>query len=403
LGNPEKSLPCVVHVAGTNGKGSFVAFLRAICEAAGYVVHSYTSPHLVRFAERISVAGRLLDDQELVSVLEDCETANDGQSITFFEVTTAAAYLAFSRTKADVTLIETGLGGRFDATNVFERPALTAITPVSMDHMGFLGDTLEAIAFEKAGILKKDTRAIIAPQRESALRVIQDQADRAGASLSLFGSDWQADTTPDGITLRDGNDTLLLPPPSLFGPHQTVNAGLAAMCARRLPDLPVSAAALAQGLQTATWPGRLQRLVTGPLAALLKPDWELWLDGGHNAAAAEMLALVASGWDDRPLHLIYGALSARDPRDFLAPLAPHARYLHGVAIPGEETTLGADAGVDAARSVGLESSTASSVAEALTSIGKMTDSPSRILICGSLYLAGAVLAQNETPPDGGVS
>ncbi len=393
----------MVHVAGTNGKGSFVAFLKAICEAAGYVVHSYTSPHLVRFAERISVAGRLLDDHELVSVLKDCEAANKGEPITFFEITTAAAFLAFARTKADVTLIETGLGGRFDATNVFDRPSLTAITPVSMDHRSFLGDTIEAIAFEKAGILKKDTQAIIAPQHAITSRVIQDRADQVGAPLWCFGRDWQADTTPDGIQLRDGDETLFLPPPSLLGPHQTVNAALAAICARRLPNLPVSADALAQGLRTAIWPGRLQRLDSGPLAAQLKPGWELWLDGGHNAAAADMLAQVATTWNDKPLHLIFGALAARDPTDFLAPLAPHARHLHGIAIPGEETTIGADAVVSAARSVGMAASEATSVSDALTAIAQTAARSGRILICGSLYLAGAVLAQNETPPNGGIS
>jgi len=380
-----------------------MAFLRAICEAAGYVVHSYTSPHLIRFAERISVAGHLLDDHELVSVLEECEAANKGESITFFEVTTAAAFLAFARTKADVTLIETGLGGRFDATNVFDRPSLTAITPVSMDHMSFLGDTLEAIAFEKAGILKKDTPAIIAPQHAAASRVIQDRADQVGAPLWCFGRDWQADTIPGGILLRDGDETLPLPPPSLLGPHQTVNAGLAAICARRLPNLPVSADALAEGLRTAIWPARLQRLDSGKLAAHLKQGWELWLDGGHNAAAAEMLAQVAATWNDKPLYLIFGALAARDPAAFLAPLAPHACHLHGVAIPGEATTLGADAAVSAARSVGMAASEAASVSDALTAIARTAGGPGRILICGSLYLAGAVLAQNETPPDGGVS
>ncbi len=388
----------MVHVAGTNGKGSFVAFLRAICEAAGYVVHSYTSPHLIRFAERISVAGRLLDDHELVSLLEDCEAANKGESITFFEVTTAAAFLAFGRTKADVTLIETGLGGRFDATNVFDRPALTAITPVSMDHLSFLGDTLEAIAFEKAGILKIDTPAIIAPQDTITTRVIQDRAVQMGAPLWCFGTDWRADITPDGIELRDGDETLSLPPPSLVGPHQTVNAGLAAICARRLPNLPVSVDALAQGLRTAIWPGRLQRLDNGALAAHLKPGWELWLDGGHNAAAAAMLAQMASTWNDKPLHLVFGALAARDPAEFLAPLARHATHLRGIAIPGEETTLGADAAVSAARSVGIPAAAAGSVTDALTAIAQAATVPGRILICGSLYLAGAVLAQNETPP-----
>lgn len=380
-----------------------MAFLKAICEAAGYVVHSYTSPHLVRFAERISVAGHLLKDDELVSVLEDCEAANKGEPITFFEVTTAAAFLAFARTKADVTLIETGLGGRFDATNVFDRPALTAITPVSMDHMSYLGDTLDAIAFEKAGILKMDTPAIIGPQEAVVSRVIRDRADQVGAVLWCFGGDWQVDTTPDGVILRDGEKTLSLPPPSLMGPHQALNAGLAAICARRLPNLPVGAKALARGLCTANWPGRLQRLDAGPLAALLKPGWELWLDGGHNTAAAEMLARVAWAWNDRPLHLIFGALAARDPADYLTPLAPHVRYLHGVAIPGEATTLSADAAVTAARSVGMAAGAAVSVSDALMTIMRTATEPGRILICGSLYLAGAVLSQNKTPPDGGVS
>ena len=380
-----------------------MAFLKAICEAAGYIVHSYTSPHLVRFAERISVAGRLLEDHELVSVLEDCEAANGGNSITFFEVTTAAAFLAFSRIKADVTIVETGLGGRFDATNVFARPSLTAITPVSMDHLSYLGDTIEAIAFEKAGILKENTPAIVASQRATAAQVIRDRADRVGAPLWRFGQDWEAETTADGIKLRDGQETLFLPPPSLLGPHQTVNAGLAAICARRLPNLPVSADALAKGLTSAIWPGRLQRLDNGPLAALLKPGWELWLDGGHNAAAADMLAQVASGWSDKPLHLIFGALASRDPADFLAPLSPHAHHLHGIAIPGEATTLGAAVAVKAARSVGMAASEASSVSEALMAVSRTVAEPGRILICGSLYLAGAVLAQNETPPNGGVS
>jgi dihydrofolate synthase/folylpolyglutamate synthase len=398
LGNPEKSLPCVVHVAGTNGKGSFLAFLKAICEAAGYRVHSYTSPHLVRFAERISVAGRLLEDGELVNVLEDCEAANQGEPITFFEVTTAAAFLAFSRARADVTLIETGLGGRFDATNVFAQPALTAITPISMDHMRFLGDTLKKIAFEKAGILKKDTPAFIAPQDAIASAVVQKRAKQVGAPLLSFGAEWQAEATVDGLSLRDGEETLSLPPPNLFGPHQIINAGLAAVCARHLPNLSISTEALAQGLKTARWPGRLQKLENGPLAALLTPGWELWLDGGHNAAAAKTLAQVASSWKDRPLYLIFGALSARDPADFLRILAPYTRHLQGVAIPGEETTLDAETAVAAAKSAGIAASKADSVSAALKAIAVETQEPGRILICGSLYLAGAVLAQNKTPP-----
>lgn len=403
LGNPENSLPCVVHLAGTNGKGSVLAFLKAICEAAGYVVHSYTSPHLVRFAERISVAGRLLEDHELVSVLEDCEAANEGKPITFFEVTTAAAFLAFARSQADVTLIETGLGGRFDATNVFAHPALTVITPVSMDHMSFLGDTLEAIAFEKAGILKKGAPAVIGPQEAAAMKVIEERAQQVDAPLWCYGRNWQAEPAPEGILLHDGAETLPLPRPCLFGPHQTVNAALAAVCARRLPELAIAADALAKGLQRAYWPGRLQRLKNGLLEGILRPGWELWLDGGHNVGAAEVLSQVAASWADKPLYLVFGALAARDPAAFLAPLARHARHLYGIAIPGEETSLSAKAAACAARSVGMAASEACTITEALTSIAEKNEVPGRILICGSLYLAGAVLAQNEIPPDGGAS
>ncbi|MEE8333388.1 MAG: Mur ligase family protein, partial [Alphaproteobacteria bacterium] len=234
LSHPEASLANLVHVAGTNGKGSLVAFLKAICEAAGLSVHAYTSPHLVRFAERISVAGKLLDEDALVALLEEVEAVNRGQPITFFEVTTAAAYLAFSRTPADVTLIETGLGGRFDATNVFARPALCAITPVSMDHMRFLGDTLDAIAFEKAGILKPGVTGVIGPQADAALDVIEARAAEIAAPLCTYGRDWWVETLAEGFRLQDGKAALSLPPPSLPGQHQIANAATAAICARRL-------------------------------------------------------------------------------------------------------------------------------------------------------------------------
>jgi dihydrofolate synthase/folylpolyglutamate synthase len=401
LGNPENSLPCVVHVAGTNGKGSLIAFLKAICEAAGHTVHTYTSPHLVRFVERISVAGSLLDDDALVAVLEECEAANNGQPITFFEVTTAAAFLAFSRTKADVTLVETGLGGRFDATNVFDRPALCAITPVSMDHMSFLGDTLEAIAFEKAGILKKGIEAVIAPQDPRALTVIRSRAETLGTPLSCFGGDWSCEPGTQGFDLRDGAEKITLPQPVLNGPHQIENAALAAVCARRL-GLAIDDTAIATGLKQAIWPGRLEKLVAGPLPDLLGPGWELWLDGGHNVAAAQVLAGVLQEWHDKPLYLVFGALSSRDPADFLSVLAPYARHLKAIAIDGEETSLSAADSLQAARSVGFEAAESRSLAEALSAIRAESATPGRVLICGSLYLAGAVLAENKTPPGDGV-
>jgi len=388
----------VVHVAGTNGKGSLIAFLKAICEAAGLRVHAYTSPHLVRFAERISVAGKLLDEDALVALLEEVETANRGQPITFFEVTTAAAYLAFAHSPADVTLIETGLGGQFDATNVFAQPALCAITPVSMDHMRFLGNTLDAIAFEKAGILKAGVTAVIGPQADLALGVIESRAAEIAAPLRIHGRDWRIETTAGGFRLHDGGTGLALPPPSLPGAHQIANAATAAICARRLDGLTIDADAIAAGIAGAVWPARLQRLESGKLAARLGPGWELWLDGGHNRAAAEALARSLAGWGDRPLFLVFGALDRRDPAEFLAPLAPYVSGLRAVAIPDEANSLGAAEIRDVADKAGIQARAANSLAEALSSIAAAEPAGGRVLICGSLYLAGAVLAQNETPP-----
>ncbi len=398
LGNPEKTLPRVVHVAGTNGKGSVVAFLKSICEAAGYVVHSYTSPHLVRFAERISVAGSTLKDEELVAILEECEAANNEQPITFFEIATAAAYLAFSRKEADVTLIETGLGGRFDATNVFDQPALTAITPISMDHMNYLGDTIEKIAFEKAGILKQNALAVIGPQSDNVSEVLRKRANKVSAPIFQYGSDWHITTSEDGFRLFDKNAAIPLPEPKLPGPHQFINAGIAAICAQNLPGLSIPNNALAHGLRSVYWPGRLQKLDKGRLVNSLPPSWEIWLDGGHNAAAANALAKTVSHWSDRPLHLIFGALAARAPQEFLAPLVRDADYLHAIAIPGESTTLDADVAASAAQKAGHKALPAASVDAALETIAKMEKRPGRVLICGSLYLVGAVLVQNETPP-----
>ncbi len=395
LSHPEEKLASVVHVAGTNGKGSLIAFLKAICEAAGLRVHAYTSPHLVRFAERISVAGKLLDEAALVALLEEVETVNRNQPITFFEVTTAAAYLAFARTPADVTLIETGLGGRFDATNVFASPAVCAITPVSMDHMRFLGDTLDAIAFEKAGILKPGVTGVIGPQADVALGVIETRAAGIGAPLWVHGRDWRIDANADGFCLRDGAKTLSLPPPSLLGAHQIDNAATAAVCARRLG---IDDEAIAAGLGRAQWPGRLQRLETGRLAGRLGPGWELWLDGGHNRAAAEALAGVLAGWGDRPLFLVFGALDRRDPAEFLAPLAPHVTGLQAIVVPDEANSLAASEIAGAARKAGIRAEAADDVSGALAAIAAAEPAGGRVLICGSLYLAGAVLAQNETPP-----
>jgi len=407
LGNPHRRLAPVVHVAGTNGKGSAVAFLKAIVEAAGLAAHVYTSPHLVRFAERILVGGGMLDDAALTALLEECEAANAGRPITFFEITTAAAFVAFARAKADVVLLEVGLGGRFDATNVVDRPALSVITPVSMDHMHFLGDTLDRIAFEKAGILKPGVPAVIGPQEASAEAVIEARAREVGATLIRFGAEWSAAMDDGALVVTEGAERLALPSPSLAGPHQAANAGTAVVAARRLglgaTGLgAIDRAAIAGGIAGAIWPARLQPLDGGTLARRLPPGWSLVLDGGHNRSAAEALAAVARRWADRPLWLVMGALDTRDPRLFIEPLAPYIAGLRAVPIPGEDAALPPAAIVAAARECGVAAEAATDIGPALDAIAAAAQAAGqesgRVLICGSLYLAGRVLDLNGTPP-----
>jgi len=383
----------VIHVAGTNGKGSTVATLRACLEAAGYRVHVYTSPHLVHFNERIRLAGRLIEDAALMALLEECERINGGAPITLFEILTATAFLAFARTPADATLLEVGLGGRLDATNVIARPLATVITPISIDHQRFLGETVAAIAFEKAGILKRDVRSVVGPQVPDAAGVIAARAREVGAPLSVHERDWLAVPAPPGMRYEGLRWRLDLPAPALLGRHQFDNAGAAIACLEGLPGFEIDVAALSQGLRTIEWPARLQRLVRGPLVASLPPGTELWLDGGHNQAGGEVLGAMAAGWRDRPLHLVFGMLNTHDPRGFLRPLAPCARGVGTVAIPGEANSLSAEDSVSAARDVGLDAVPHADVAAAVAAAAKASV-PSRILICGSLYLAGHVLAEN---------
>jgi dihydrofolate synthase/folylpolyglutamate synthase len=384
----------VVHVAGTNGKGSVIAFLRAMLEARGLRVHVYTSPHLVRFSERIVVAGEEIADDALVGLLEECEAANGNEPITFFEITTAAALLAFARARADVTLLETGLGGRLDATNVIDDPLLTALTPISMDHQAFLGDTLDQIAGEKAGILKPGVPCVVAAQRPGAARVIQNRAGAVGAPLAWEGTDWSVRLDGEGFFFDDNLGGTAYPAPSLRGAHQIANAGLAVACVRRLRGLDMDDAAIGAGLQRASWPARLQHLTGGRLARLLPEDWELWLDGGHNPAAGEALAAHARSWADKPLYLVFGGLRNKDAEGILAPLAPHARRLVTVAIPGQESSLTAAEAATAGASAGLAGEPVDGVEHALTTLAGDARGPARVLICGSLYLAGSVLAAN---------
>jgi dihydrofolate synthase/folylpolyglutamate synthase len=393
LGHPHDRLPPVIHVAGTKGKGSTVAIMRACLEAAGYRVHAYTSPHLVRFHERIRLAGRLIDEEALVAVLDDCERANRGLPITFFEITNAAAFVAFAREPADILLLEVGVGGRLDSTNVVRHPAVTAITPVSLDHQAFLGDTVAAIAGEKAGILKPGVVGVVAPQPDEAERVIEDRAAAIGSPLYRSGREWRCAAAVRGMRYEGERWRLDLPAPSLLGAHQILNAGTAIACLEKLAGFALPETAIAEGLRHIDWPARLQHLERGPLLDMLPRGWELWLDGGHNPAAGEVLGAVAAGWQDRPLDLVVGMLNTKDAAGFLAPLAPHVRSLHAVAIPGEENPLPAEAIAAAAASVGIAAEPAESIAAALRDIVDRPG-PVRILICGSLHLAGIVLAEN---------
>jgi dihydrofolate synthase/folylpolyglutamate synthase len=393
LGNPQDSLPPVIHVAGTKGKGSTVATMRACLEAAGYRVHAYISPHLVRFHERIRLAGELIAEDMLSALLEECERANGDAPITFFEITTAAAFLAFVRTPADIVLLEVGLGGRLDATNVVRRPAVTAITPVSLDHQSFLGGTVAAIAGEKAGILKPGVPAVIAPQSNEAAAVIEARAAALAVPLYRSQHEWRCDASDAGMRFAGERWNFDLPLPSLIGPHQLVNAGTAIACLERLTQFALPRDAIANGLRHIDWPARLQLLRRGPLVDVVPPDWEVWLDGGHNPLAGEVLGEVAAGWHDRPLYLIVGMMNTKDAAGFIAPLAKHARALAAVTIPGEKNALPAEAIAAAAGLVGISARTADSVLAAIRDIARR-GGRGRVLICGSLYFAGKVLAEN---------
>ncbi|MFZ9950237.1 MAG: bifunctional folylpolyglutamate synthase/dihydrofolate synthase [Gemmobacter sp.] len=389
LGHPERALPPVIHVAGTNGKGSTQAMMRAGLEAAGRRVHAYTSPHLVRFHERIRLAGQLIDEAALAALLDEAEAANGPDPITYFEITTCAALLGFARTPADALLLEVGLGGRLDATNVIDRPALCVITPVSMDHEAYLGPTLGAIAGEKAGILKPAVRAVIGPQSPAAMGVIEARAEAVGAPLFVANRDWQARRERDRLIYEDDRGLLDLPLPALPGVHQIDNAG-AAIAGLRL--LGLDAAACEAAVSRPEWPARMQRLTRGPLAEAA-PGIELWLDGGHNPGAGEALAATLAGMARRPTHAICGMLNTKDVGGYMRPLAPHLAGLRAVSIPGEKNTLSAAETAAAATAAGIRAETAGTVAEALAAIA--TEAPrARVLICGSLYLAGSVLREN---------
>lgn len=393
LGHPERALPPVIHVAGTNGKGSVVAYLEAALRAAGYRVNAYVSPHLVRFAERIRLDGAPIDEAALAECLAHCERANADAPITFFEITTAAAFHAFQRHPADALLLEVGLGGRLDATNVIERPVLTVITPVSIDHTHYLGETLALIAAEKAGILKPGVPAVVGRQERAAADAIERIARAVGAPLARPDREWSFARDGDALRVRDARGAALYPLPGLAGAHQVENAALAVACTRALPGFDVPRAALARGLQEARWPGRLQEIRWPGL-----PDgWAFWLDGGHNEAAGQALGRVAAGWADRPLDLVVGMLDTKPPADFLRSLAPFARRLLAVPVPGQAASAAAGDIAAAARALGIPAEAAGGVNEAIRRLTANAAPPGRILVCGSLYLAGGVLAAAGLP------
>lgn len=389
LGNPERAIPPVIHIAGTNGKGSTQAMIRAGLEAGGARVHAYTSPHLAQFCERIRLAGTLIEDDALADLLAQVEAANDGQPITFFEITTAAAFLAFARTPADFTLLEVGLGGRLDATNVIDAPRLTVITPVSIDHTQYLGETLPLIAAEKAGIIKPRVPVIVGPQDDDALRVIEARAMGLSAPIVAHGQHWMIQPERDGMVFQDDHGLWDLPRPNLIGPHQVQNAGTALAALRALGATDAQARA---AVTQAEWPARMQRLRHGPLVDLAQGA-ELWLDGGHNPAGGQALAATLAAMPARPTHLVCGMLNTKDVAGYLRPLADHAAGLTAIDIPGEPNTLPATQTADAARQVGMTAHVAQDAAQAVEQL--VTRHPgARILICGSLYLAGRILRDN---------
>jgi len=390
LDHPERRLPPVIHLAGTNGKGSTLAMIRSGLEGAGKSAHAYTSPHLVRFHERIRVAGKLIEEPVLSALLLECETVNQAIPITYFEITTCAAFLAFARTAADFTLLEVGLGGRLDATNVIDKPRLSIITPVSFDHPQYLGNTVAEIAFEKAGILKRGVTCIVGPQPDDALDVIEKQAQRVGAPLLVHGQHWHVGTEHGRLVFQDETGLLDLPLPNLIGAHQVQNAG-AAIAALRFLGFGEDACRAA--VTRAEWPARMQRLRSGPLVAAA-PDAEIWLDGGHNAACGQALAESLLDLPKRPLHMICGMLNTKDIGGYLAPLAPLVKSFYGVGIPNEINTLPAEKTVFEAVRAGMQQAEVADSVLAATSAIAAIEPKARIMICGSLYLAGQVLRDN---------
>jgi len=401
LDHPERKVPSVIHVAGTNGKGSTVAYLRAILETAGLSVHVYTSPWLVRVNESFRITGKLVGDDELRTAFAHVERVNEGEPITFFEAKTAAGFCLFAKHPADVLLLEVGLGGRLDSTNVIEQPMASVITPVSMDHTEFLGDTLASIAGEKAAIIKHGVPVISADQHPEAMAAIEAQARRQRAPLHAAGQQWHVSVERGRLVYQDERGLMDLAAPRLFGRHQFDNAGLAIATLRVIESLKLNHAAY-EGIVNAEWPARMQRLSSGRLTEIGPQGCEIWLDGGHNAEGGRVVAAALGDLEERvsrQLVIIAGMMGNKDARAFLANFAGLTRHIIAIAIPDQDSAMPPDRLADAARALGLRVEISGGVEAALRGVAKLAyEVPPRILITGSLYLAGHVLALNGTPP-----
>ena len=406
LDHPERKLPPAIHVAGTNGKGSTIAYLRSILEAGGLRVHVFTSPYLVRINEcyRLGRAGggTLVGDDELRATLEHCERANAGNPVTIFEAETAAAFCLFAQNPADVALLEVGLGGRLDSTNVIDAPLATVIAPVSMDHTEFLGDTLTSIAGEKAAIIKRNVPVICAEQFPEAMTVVEAQAGRMRAPLHAAGQQWHVSVERGRLVYQDDRGLMDLAAPKLFGRHQFDNAGLAIATLRAQSAFKIDPAAFEAGIVNAEWPARMQRLTSGKLVDQGPKGSEIWLDGGHNAEGGRVAAAALGDLEERvsrPLVVIAGMMANKDAENFLANFAGLTRHIMAVQIPGRNNAMPPDRLADAARALGMRVEISASVEAALQTLSRLAyEVPPRILITGSLYLAGHVLAANGTPP-----
>jgi len=395
LDNPHLKLPPVIHVAGTNGKGSTTAFMRAILEAAGYIVHVYTSPHLLHFNERIVLAGKEISNDYLTQIMEECRIATGDMILSFFEGTTAGAFLAFSKIKADVVLLETGMGGRLDATNIIEQPAMTVITPISIDHTEYLGPDMVTIAREKAGIMKKNVSCVTSLQTEEVYEVLQQEAERYGANLIAFGYDWIVEKTKTGMAFKS---TLLnipdLPPPSLKGDHQIINSGAAIAAMIALQGFKIDESAIRKGIQTAKWPARMRPITTGTLTKMLPGGWEVWVDGAHNEAGAQVLSCALDDLEEKPTYLICGFTKGRSVTKFLSYLKGKAEAVCAVTIQTEPNAQNADDIAAEAKSVGFEAAHFEGIEEALKFIIDHSKGEGRVVFCGSLYLASDAMRIN---------